>query len=194
MQTHPDPAPVADLKKALRSPMAAALKKMNPEDRAARSERLVRDLQAQERFAGSRQIFCYVSMPEEVDTHGLIRACLAQGKRVAVPRVVPGTGQIEARTLDRWDESWVPGPFGIHEPDPAVSRLVTPAQIDCVVVPGLAFDADRYRLGRGKGYYDRFLAALGPAAFRVALAFEFQRVAHVPREPHDERVDLVLYA
>lgn len=187
---------VAEQKKALRKEMAAALARLSPEDRRARSGRLVEALRADERFARSRTVFCYVSMPEETDTHGLIQGLLAEGKgrTVAIPRVLTADQKLEARCLTRWAGSFVPGPFGILEPDPAVLKTVDPRTIDCVIVPGLAFDRDGYRLGRGKGYYDKFLAEIGPGAVRIALAFECQRVERVPREAHDQKVDRVLFA
>ncbi len=186
--------PVADQKKALRSRIAAALRQMSPEDRRLRSARLAGELQADELFQKSRTVFCYVSMPEEFDTHGLIRRLLSEGRTVLVPRVLAAEGVLEARRLTRWEGSFVPGPFGILEPDPGVLPAADPAAIDCVIVPGLAFDREGYRLGRGKGYYDKFLSRLGRKAARIAPAFECQRVDRVPREPHDEKVDRVLFA
>lgn len=175
--------------------MAEALRNLNPIERIERSERLLRLLWAEPRFAESEHIFCYVSMSGEVDTHPLIRGCLTQGKSVSIPRVLPDSNSIEARGVSDWDDDiWIDGPFGIREPDPDMTDFVPPETIDCVIVPGLAFDAEGYRLGRGKGYYDRFLAAIGGRAFRVAPAFDFQLVERVPREPHDEKVHLVLTA
>lgn len=186
---------IAEQKKALRREMVEALSRLKPEDRRAKSDRLVEMLWADERFARSRTVFCYVSMPEETDTHGLVRRLLDERKRtVAVPRVLAAEGKLEARCLTCWDGSFVPGPFGILEPNPAVLATVDPKTIDCVIVPGLAFDADGYRLGRGKGYYDKFLSEIGPGAARIALAFDFQRVGSVPREAHDQKVDKVLFA
>jgi 5-formyltetrahydrofolate cyclo-ligase len=185
---------IADQKKVLRLEVGGRLSQMSAEDRRIRSEKLADRLWAEKRFAESRQVFCYVSMPEETDTHGIIRRCLKEGKKVAVPRVVAQTGAIEARSIVKWEGAFVPGPFGILEPDPRLTDPADLTKIDCVIVPGLAFDADGRRLGRGKGYYDRFLAGLGRGAARIALAFECQRVECVPTEPHDETVDLVLYA
>jgi 5-formyltetrahydrofolate cyclo-ligase len=185
---------IAESKKALRARITAALAAMPAQDRAAASGRLGERLWAEPRFLKARSVFWYVSMPEEVDTRPLVRRCLAEGRSVSAARVVPGAGVIEARELKAWDGSFIAGPFGILEPDPAVTRVVAPSEIDCVIVPGLAFDREGYRLGRGKGYYDRFLSGLGPRAARIALAFEFQITDRVPREPHDQTVDLVLSA
>jgi 5-formyltetrahydrofolate cyclo-ligase len=68
---------------------------------------------------------------------------------------------------------------------------VPPSEIDCVVVPGVAFSPEGWRLGRGGGYYDATLAAL-PRALRVGVAFEVQLVPTVPREPHDVALDAVV--
>lgn len=185
---------VSEKKKVLRDLMNAGLRSLTAMEREATSARLLELLWKEPAFIDARNIFCYVSMPDEADTRGLILRCLAEGKSVCIPRVVPGAGVIEARGLEKWDGSFTSGPFGILEPDPAVTPLADPAGIDLVIVPGLAFDRDGYRLGRGKGYYDRFLKALGPRAARIALAFAFQCVDRVPREPHDERIDKVLSA
>lgn len=185
---------IIDQKKALRERMNQGLKALTAMDRQAASERLVGLLWNEERFRSARNIFCYVSMPMEVETRGLILRCLEEGKSVCIPRVVPETDRIEARGLERWEGAFLPGPFGILEPDPSVTPSVEPSRIDCVIVPGLAFDRDGYRLGRGKGYYDRFLKGLGARASRIALAFDFQCVDRVPREAHDEKVDRVLSA
>jgi 5-formyltetrahydrofolate cyclo-ligase len=188
---------IFDQKNEMRSRMIEALRGLEPEERKVKSERLARALWSEERFIRSRQIFCYISMPEEPDTRAIIRRCLAEGKKVVVPKILAG-GTMEARIIDRLsdqpDGDWVPGAFGILEPNPKTTEPANLAEMDCVLVPGLAFDAEGRRLGRGKGYYDRFFEQIGPSAARIALAFECQRVSRVPCGPHDEKVDLVLYA
>jgi 5-formyltetrahydrofolate cyclo-ligase len=81
------------------------------------------------------------------------------------------------------DELRVPAPTG-----PAVD----PRTVDLAVVPGVAFDADGGRLGRGGGFYDRLLAALSPATAVIGVCFERQVVERVPRESHDHRVQAVI--
>lgn len=65
-------------------------------------------------------------------------------------------------------------------------------QVDVILVPGLAFDAAGRRIGRGGGFYDRFLLRLPPATLSVGVAFEAQRIDEVPADPHDRRVDVVV--
>ncbi len=98
----------------------------------------------------------------------------------------------ELRALDELE----PGMSGIKEPKQSIrdvrDRRCLPASIGLVVVPGLAFDRSGARLGRGKGYYDRFLARLRPGTLSVALAFECQIFAEIPCEPYDKRVDMII--
>jgi 5-formyltetrahydrofolate cyclo-ligase len=81
---------------------------------------------------------------------------------------------------------------GILQPDPERTRAVEWRTIQVVVLPGLAFDLRGYRLGRGAGYYDRSLPALGPGARRIGLAFECQVVECMPADPHDVPVDRIV--
>jgi 5-formyltetrahydrofolate cyclo-ligase len=83
-----------------------------------------------------------------------------------------------------------PGPFGALEP-PAGAREVPLDEIDCVVLPGVAFSEDGHRLGRGGGYYDATLARMARAA-RVGVAFDAQLVPTLPREPHDAALDAIV--
>jgi 5-formyltetrahydrofolate cyclo-ligase len=82
----------------------------------------------------------------------------------------------------------VPGRFGINEPEPGPGR----EQFDLVIVPGLAFAADGSRLGRGRGFYDRLLATIPTTTLTVGVCFEFQRLAEIPQEPHDRKVDKII--
>ena len=81
------------------------------------------------------------------------------------------------------------GAFGIWEPTPVSAKLVPPTRFDVVLVPGLAFDLDGGRLGRGAGFYDRFLAAVSPNARLIGVAFDEQIVEKTPRDAFDLPVD-----
>ncbi len=79
----------------------------------------------------------------------------------------------------------MPGPLGLREPDPLRCPRVAVKEIDCAFVPGLAFDHDGFRLGRGGGFYDYFLSRVPAGLPCLGLMFAGQRVEKVPREPHD---------
>lgn len=99
----------------------------------------------------------YVSKPIEIDTSGMIEAAWRSGKRVAVPRCVEGTREMEFFFIRSYDDL-VPGSYGLSEPDTEKCERVSEFENAFCVVPAIAFDVSGYRLGFGKGYYDRFLS------------------------------------
>lgn len=101
-------------------------------------------------------VFAFISKDIEVDTSGLINDALMRGKRVAVPRCNAEDTTISFYYMSSYDDL-EPGFYGLLEPDAAKCELADEADADIVIVPGLVYDRDGYRLGFGKGYYDRFL-------------------------------------
>lgn len=126
-------------------------------------------------------VMVYLSFRREVDTEGLIDA-LRPSHRLAAPRLEANGETMQARLLA--DQPLVRAAFGMLEP-PASAPVVEPASIDAVLVPGLAFDANGFRLGYGGGYYDGFLPRC-PQALRIGLAFEAQLVDSVDPHAWDE--------
>ena len=136
--------------------------------------------QLKNKLADSHTIMAYWPLPDEVDIRLLINWLVEQGKHVVLPKV---TGD-ETMELRRYvsQEDLIEGAFHILEPN---GELFTDFDIvDVALVPGMAFDAAGHRLGRGRGYYDRFLAA-HPYLKKIGVCFPFQRVAEVPTEGHD---------
>ena len=132
-------------------------------------------------------IMAYWPLPDEVDIRPLIHWLVGQGKVVVLPKVT-GYERMELRSYTSQDDL-AEGAFHILEP---VGEPFTDyGDIDVVLVPGMAFDAAGHRLGRGKGYYDRFLAAhfspltSHPSPLLIGVCFPFQRVAEVPTEEYD---------
>ena len=122
-------------------------------------------------------VLLYNSLPDEVDTHLLLDTGLKTGKQILLP-VVAG----EDLELRMYSEQMRKGSFGILEP--VGKPFLDFPSIDLVIVPGIAFDAERHRLGRGRGYYDRFLSNL-PDCKTMGLCFPFQLVESVPVDSHD---------
>ena len=123
----------------------------------------------------------------EPDTGRLIRALTARGKRVGLPRMLPGR-QMEVRLYEP-DRPLVPASFGILEP-PADAPLLARPDIDLALVPAVCYDRRGFRLGFGGGYSDRWLS--GFSGFTVGLCRDCVLQDRVPTEDHDCRVDLLL--
>ena len=150
----------------------------------------------------ARVIMAYYSLPDEVNTHQLLDELVAEGKTVLLPKVLDAT-TMELR-LYTGPHDLAPGPFGILEPSGSQyspsSFLFPPSSktssIDVALIPGIAFDALGHRLGRGRGYYDRFLRTMGTVPSvrprLLGLCFDFQKVPSVPVDPTDIPVDQVI--
>ena len=138
------------------------------------------------RLAAARVVMAYYSLPDEVCTHQLLDELTAAGKTVLLPRVLDD-GRMELRRYTG-PADLQEGAFHIMEP---VGEPFTDLRrIDVALIPGMAFDAQGRRLGRGKGYYDRFLRQL--SCRRIGVYFDFQKVAEVPVGELDIPVDEVI--
>ncbi len=146
-------------------------------------------------FNAAHTVMLYMPLASEVNVSAIAIRCFQSGKVVGVPRVDPDRHEmrpVEVRSFD----GGAPGiemerdALGVRSP--RSGHLLTPESIDVVVLPGLAFDTTGRRLGRGGGYYDRFLSRLRPRTRLIAIAFDLQIVDRVPVAPHDVRVDLVV--
>lgn len=150
---------------------------------------IARRLKQLEPYRQARIVHCYVSWRNEVDTRRLIADMLASGKRVVVPVVDLPRRRLRHSEITSLDDL-EPGTFGILEPRPDRFRPVPPEELDLVLVPGVAFDRQGYRIGFGGGYYDDFLRHL--SCPKIGLAYQFQLVDDLPRRPGDERVDVII--
>ena len=139
------------------------------------------------RIIDSRTILVYSALPDEVPTQALLDLLVKQGKTVLLPRVISDTDMELRRYTGRHDLQL--GAYGILEPTGELFTVYD--TIDVAIVPGMAFDAEGYRLGRGKGYYDRFLARV-PYLYKIGLCFSWQMVDKVPHNKHDIVMDEVI--
>jgi 5-formyltetrahydrofolate cyclo-ligase len=175
---------VAVQKRRLRASIDRLRRALAPEVRQRAGDAVARRVLAMPELAAARRVALYASLPDELPTDRLLRAVLASGRTLLLPRVEDRRlvfAAVGALTELR------PGRLGILEPGP--DRPSTPWEADdLVLVPGVAFDRRGGRLGRGGGFYDRALPVRdGPLV--IGLAFELQIVAQVPCAPHDRPVD-----
>ena len=135
-------------------------------------------------------ILMYHSLPDEVDTHSALGQLLAMGKKVLLPKVVSET-EMTIHEYTGQDSLQPSEPYGILEPTTPELSIVNCQLSIVIVVPGMAFDRQGHRLGRGKGYYDRFFSRI-PNIYKIGVCFPFQLIDKVPSEPTDILVDEVL--
>lgn len=178
-------------KRALREAAKSALASMSETERRLRSRSLCAKLVACPGFTSARTVMVYLAMPEEVDLADLLTAADRGGKRVCVPKMEWSARTMQAMLIEPGSLKTEVVKHGVREP--VGGNAVAPAAIDLTLVPGLAFDAAGRRLGRGAGFYDRFLkefrAVRKPGAAAIGVCFDVQLVRDIPAEAHDQPVD-----
>lgn len=140
-------------KDALRAQLRARLSQSDPAENAACDVRITQQVLSLPAFQAAERIFAYCSVVPEVDTHAILAQARRRGKTVALPVTQPD-GKMQ---FARYDGALVPGRFGIPQP-PHSAQILLPQSGDLMLIPALAYDRTGRRLGRGGGYYDRFLA------------------------------------
>ena len=134
-------------------------------------------------------LLIYVSTSIEVDTHRLIEQALQDGKKVAVPRCVPGTRDMEFYRITAMDQLQI-GSFGVLEPSPDPQNLVGKVSKALCVVPAFCYDRFGFRLGYGKGYYDRFLSTYEGRL--IGICYQDCIIGRLPHGRYDRAVELVV--
>lgn len=145
---------IQDEKQQLRRRQKAAFGALDRCLRRQADEKICKKLLSLPSYQKAKTVFCFVPMQDEVDVTPFLQAVLQSGRRLAVPLCLE-QGQMEAREITGLSQLQA-GAYGILEP-PRQAAVVLPQEIDFAVIPGLGFDADGGRLGRGGGYYDRYL-------------------------------------
>ena len=181
------PSTITAEKAALRRRARACLEGLSPRQRRESDDALFARFLSLPQTEGTDTLLLYHGMGAEPDTARLFPALWERGKALCLPRCLPGGG-LEARLI-RPDSALVPHRWGMLEPGEDCPPADRDA-IDFALVPGLAFDRSGGRLGRGGGYYDRWLA--GFAGLTAALCRACVLLEAVPRQPHDLGVDLVI--
>lgn len=186
----------ADAKRALRERLKCDACAAGDEARAAESARISEHLLEWmlARIPARRAVMLYAPMKVEVDITPVAIGLLDRGRTVCLPRVNWQGKTMAPARIEDWSADLVPdrvnARLGLRSPREELGE-VDPAELGAIVVPGLAFDRRGGRLGRGAGFYDRFLGSLPPDDGRmvIGVAFEWQVVKRVPMEEHDVRMD-----
>ncbi len=159
--------------------MRTARSGISTNDHARRSVELANAIVATSKWGDAHVVMLFVGIKFEPDTRPLIDAAISAGKRVVLPRVHEGDLVVLPYTGTQFEIS----PFGV--PEPALGAPIEISTIDLVIVPGLAFDDNGFRVGYGGGFYDRFLPRLRPGVFSIGIGFVEQHADAIPRDEHD---------
>jgi 5-formyltetrahydrofolate cyclo-ligase len=178
-------------KKQFRSEIMQTLATMSAEASAKASQAACKQLIGQREFADAGTVMIFLPMPGEIDARRVAQDAWAAGKRVAVPKVAAGAQglmeAIEIHSLEAADLAV--NRWGIHEP--TSNRPLGTNELDLIVVPGLAYDQYGNRLGRGGGYYDRFIKRAPDGIRLCGLAFARQLLDELPTNPYDQPVHML---
>jgi 5-formyltetrahydrofolate cyclo-ligase len=196
-----------DQKIAARRDLRARLRSLSPSARATASQAVGATLIQFFPSPAGRVVAGFLPLPSEPDLTGFYLHWRHHGGHLAMP-LITGHGQMEFRLLPANEPpenarpdtdsdppcfpGIIPGPHGLYEPDPARCKLAATSDINFVLVPGLGFAAGGTRLGRGGGYYDRWLAHLPSPTQTIGVAFSIQICPSLPTLKHDQKVDFLL--
>ncbi|MCD8355812.1 MAG: 5-formyltetrahydrofolate cyclo-ligase [Clostridia bacterium] len=174
-------------KSELRSTLLRQRHAIPQAERDAVNQSICQKVVASTQYHEAENIFIYWSTEDEIDTHAIIADALRQGKRVCVPKCLPGHVMEPRQILSEADLT--EETFGIPEPG-AHCEVISSDEIQLCIVPALACDSSGTRLGYGGGFYDRFLPKT--RAYRMALCAQARILETIPVQPHDVRCDCIM--
>lgn len=140
-------------------------------------------------YNDAKTVLTYCSLPDEINTDIIIKTALRDGKKVAVPYCIDDAGNMTFYYINSFDDLHI-GSFGVREPNTDKCKEVSDFDGALIVLPGLCFDENNYRLGYGKGYYDRFLEKY--SLISVGLCYNSLIVKKVPTDIYDKKADFVI--
>ncbi len=178
-------------KKILRERILTLLRDQKEEERLIKSLAIKTRLFQTREFQNAETVLFYASFDGEVETFTMMREARKLGKIIGLPLIEKG--RIIPKVVESLEDGLETGLYGIKQPKVDQSGRVEERSFDMVIVPGVVFDKQNNRLGRGGGYYDRFLGAVEKNILTVGLAFDFQIIESLTsQEKHDVPVSRVL--
>lgn len=170
--------------------MREFLSSLSPKQRKARSREVTDRFVELPEFHAVSVLMAFLSLPHEVDSTPVVLRAWQSGKTVVVPKTVVGKRRLIPYQIETLDTGLTVGPYGI--PEPADGTPFPLPEIQLVIVPGLAFDRQGNRLGKGAGFYDRFLKEHGFTGIKVGLGFAEQVIDELPAREHDVPLDILV--
>lgn len=182
-------------KAALRENILKKRNALSNEEIVKRSQEIFRKVGQLECFHKAEVVMAYMNFGSEVRTEDFIRMCIKTGRRVLIPLIVKKAGEryLVPCEINDPEKDVDVGTYGIREPRCGAKPFEDYGSIDLIIVPGLVFGRDMYRIGYGKGYYDRFLTAMGQTkCLKIGVCFCLQLVETIPAQAHDVPLDIIV--
>ncbi len=183
-------------KKRIRNEIRQTFKSLPRKDFDSMSRNVLLNLERLEIWNNAETVLVFLSLPDEIKTDIIIEKAFSEGKKIAVPKI--NGNDMLFFFIDDLNGNFKKHPLGMYEPvsDPAKGSPVSISSLEpgksLVLVPGLAFDRHLRRLGRGKGFYDRFLSSLNSNITKAGIGYDFQIIKSVPSEEHDIKLDILV--
>ncbi len=181
---------IAQKRQSIRRKILKQRENLSPAERTTRSKRIaahviewIQQSKKSVQTCSFKTVMVYLSMKSEVETHELIESLLDQGREIIAPIIDTKSGQLIPKCVQNMEKDLVRHRFGMLEPN-TNCPIFPPDQLQLIIVPGIAFDSNGYRLGYGKGFYDRFLPTC-PNAVTIGIAFQTQIVENTYPQPWD---------
>lgn len=179
---------VVNCKNLLRKKYKAIRKSIAEDKRNEYNKEIMNRIINSEYYKNTDTVFAYVSIGDEVNTYSIIKYTLKEGKKVAVPYCIPNTPLMEFYYINSINDL-KKGSFGVPEPDIKICIKATDKK-GVILVPGLAFDKYGYRMGYGKGYYDRYLTDFN--GVKIGLCYSACMSRCILHNCHDKSVDYII--
>lgn len=177
------------MKKEIRQNVLAKLKQIDSKEKHQKDLKIYDNLFSTESYKNAKSLMIYMSFGTEIDTRPIIERAWDQGKKIHIPFTINDTRLMYPVMIESFD-NLVPGDFGILGPDANNHTRTFKHDLDLVIVPGVAFDLEGFRIGYGGGYYDRFLSDLDSSL--LSILYEDQLVDEDFKEDFDIPVDLLV--
>ena len=179
-------------KEDLRKKLLAKLLALTCEERKRRSQMVEKNISDFSLYQQAKVIMVYYPLKGEVDLLGIVRKALGK-KKICFPVIDLPNNNLIPYLAGNLTKGFSRGPYGVIQPEVNQTQSMPTEDIDLVLIPGLAFDIRKNRLGRGGGFYDRFIKKLSVHTKTIGVAFNFQILKDLPVSiPQDECVDFLI--
>ncbi len=179
-------------KEIIRKQLLIERRRLLPEIIQENSRKIAHSFLKLDIYQQSTNIMLYIATKYEVQTEDIIKSAQKDKKRIFIPLIIQKENKLLPSLVCDFGQELTIGALGIMQPKREFYRIYPPSVLDLVVVPGVAFTIQGYRLGRGGGYYDQFLTQLDTSSLSVALAFEMQILEKIPCTEKDIPVDYII--